>query len=188
MDFDDFRKTLTSPALQAIADHWDEARGSAAMPSWEQLRPARIAPHLSILWSYKYDAAEDAFTGRLAGSAVLWGMQKAFRGSALPDLWASDSLARVHQQMLRVIKGRESYRKTGNLFKHGDHRIEGERMALPLAGDGEHGDGILGASAFRHPYPLLDLGDVEMLDGDEVWFSVTRCTAPIAITILPAGR
>ena len=181
MDFDAFRKALTSPALRAIADHWDEARGSAPMPSWEQLRPSRIAPHLSILWAYKYDALEDKFVGRLAGSGVLWRLKKNFRGAGLPDLWASDTISRVHQKMLRVIRGPEGYRKAGNLFKHGDHVIAGERMGLPLASDGVHGDGILGASAFQHPYPLLDLGDVEMLDGDEVWFSVT-CRANAAVT------
>jgi hypothetical protein len=181
MDFDSFRNNLVSPALRAIADHWDEARGLAAMPSWEQLRPARMAPYLSLLWAYKYDAEKDEFTGRLAGNAILCALQKGFRGARLTDVWAPDAITRVHRKMLHMIRAPEGYRKTGSLFRHGDHFITGERMALPLASDGVHGDGMLGASDFQHPYPRVDLGELEMLDGGEEWFGVTARVTSVAV-------
>jgi hypothetical protein len=173
MDFEDFRNCLVSPALRAIADHWDDARGSAPMPSWEQLRPSRIAPHLSILWAYKYDAAKDAFTGRLAGSAISWGVDKSFRDLALGEIWTSDLTPQIHQKMLRAISEPAICLKRGNLFRHAERLIEGERIALPLAGDGVRGDGLLGASAYQHPFRSLEMGNVELLDGDEEWYSVT---------------
>ncbi len=83
--------------------------------------------------------------------------------------------------MLRMISEPAICRKTGELFRHGGHLIEGQRMVLPLASDGVHGDGLLGASAYKHPLRNLDLGNVELLDSaHEEWFAVTPRTGQAA--------
>jgi hypothetical protein len=38
MDFDAFLASIESPALRAIAQVWDAARGSALLPAWDALR------------------------------------------------------------------------------------------------------------------------------------------------------
>ena len=60
-------------------------------------------------------------------------------------------------------------RGTGKLFKIGDHTTEGERIVLPLASDGLHGDGVLGASDFKH-YP--GPGSIELIYDRLEWFAV----------------
>jgi hypothetical protein len=172
MDFAHFRKAIVSPALLAITDYWDEARGSALMPSWEQLQPSRIAPYLSIVWAFKYDATNDQFVGRLAGNAVAWGFQQNFRGVALTDLWSPEASAQSHQKMLYMISEANACRKAGKLFRHAGRLIEGERIALPLATDGVRGDGVLGASVYEYPLRNREQGSIELLEGGEVRLSI----------------
>ena len=167
-----FCSTVQSPALQAVVAHWHEARGDAAMPSWEQLKPSRMAAQLSILWSYRYDKALGQFVGRLAGKSVDWGSAKNFRGTPLAELWPTDAGREAHYSMLRAISEPAIYRVAGGLFKQGGRIIEGERIAMPLAGDNIHGDGILGASAYQYPLRTLEAGPAELIAGEKVWFSV----------------
>ena len=41
------------------------------MPAWQDIKPARIAAQLPIIWSYSYDQGTDEFTGRLAGDRIV---------------------------------------------------------------------------------------------------------------------
>jgi hypothetical protein len=173
MNFACFLETISSPALQAVAAHWHEARGTAPMPSWEQLNPSRMAPHLSILWSYRYDRAVGQFVGRLAGSAVAWGFEKNFRGLALQEAWPAVVAERSRLSMTRVISEPAVYRNAGGLFKQAGRTVEGERIILPLAGDGVHGDGVLGASAYRYALRTLSQGPVELIGDAEEWFALS---------------
>jgi hypothetical protein len=171
MDFRQFQNSIASPALQAVVAHWHEARGSAAMPRWEQLRPARIAKHLSLVWAYKYE--EGQFFGRLAGGRITRAFDKNFRGLPLSQALQPHVAARSHALMSRIISEPVIYRCTGNLFRHGNRVIEGERIALPLAGEGIMGGGVLGASAYHYPDYNADDGPVELILDSAEWFSLT---------------
>jgi hypothetical protein len=170
MDFRQFQDAIASPALQAVVAHWDEARGRAAMPTWEQLRPARIAKHLSLVWAYKYEGGQ--FFGRLAGGRITRAFDKNFRGLPLNEAMQPHVAARSHELMSRIVCEPVIYRCTGNLFKHGDRIIDGERIALPLAGDGPGGGGVLGASAYHYPDYHAEDGRVELILDSAEWFSL----------------
>src|ERR1700679_28642 len=114
-DFAAFQKTLVSPALRAVAAHWDEARKSSSFPSWEQLNPTRIAPYLTILWAFKYDRTSGQFVGRLAGSEITWAFEKNFRGLPLREAWAPGVADQSHEIMLRVISEPLIYLSAGAL-------------------------------------------------------------------------
>jgi hypothetical protein len=161
MDFADFQKELVSPALRAVAAHWDEARGSSPVPSWEQLSPKSIAPYLTILWPYKYDQTSGQFVGRLAGNGIAWCFEKNFRGLPLQETWSPEVADQSHDRMIRVISEPLIYRSAGPLFKQGGRTIEGERMALPLV------SGVLGASAYQIPSRNLAQGAIELLFENE---------------------
>src|SRR3954465_15671950 len=98
-----FRSRITSPALLAIADHWQEARGDALMPSWSQIRPSSIAPHLTQVWSFRYDRDADEFTARLAGNRIMAGFSKSFRGTPLKELHPAGTLDSIHAVMRRLV-------------------------------------------------------------------------------------
>ena len=180
MLFEDFFQALTSPSLRAMVAHWGAARGARAMPSWQQLSPARMARQLPIIWVYKYDAAGSHFTGRLAGDVITRGFAKSFRGTRLEDLHPATTLPTVHAYMTRVVREPSLYMCRGVLFRQADRTGSGERIMLPLAGDGVHGDGVLGASDYHYPVANADYAPIELLTEGEQWHSLAPGIAAAA--------
>lgn len=168
-----FRSRIVSPALRAIADHWLAARGDKRMPSWSDLSPSAMAPHLTKIWSFKYDRAADEFYARLAGNRIMVGFGRSFRGTALKDLHRLDIYERCHANQKRIVTEPAAYRGTGKLFKAGDQIVSGERIVLPLASDGCQGDGTLGAT--EYDYKVLGPIPVEIIHDGEEWY---RCDEP----------
>lgn len=170
MSFEHFTNSIKSPALRAVAVHWAAARDMARMPSWEQLRPSQLAAQLSLVWAFKYDRATGHFTGRLAGNRITQGFGKNFRGLPMQELHPPEVFPMIHRHMTRIVSEPVAYRCAGQLFRHGSRVIEGERIILPLAGDGIHADGVLGASDYNHPHPPK--GPVELFSDREEWCPV----------------
>jgi len=173
MQFADFRQTILSPALQVVLAHWDAVRDDGRLPSWEMLRPSQIAPYLSMVWAYKYDRETGTFTGRLAGQRIAQGVRQNFRGLPMQDAHPSENYPRVLDYMSRIATQPAAYHSNGALFRQGDRVIEGERIILPLAGDGIHCDGLLGASDYHHPHLSPDHGPITLLSGAEDWCLMT---------------
>jgi hypothetical protein len=175
MSFEHFTKSIASPGLRAVVSHWEAVRSAGQMPSWEHLRPSQLSAHLSFIWAFKYDRNTGQFTGRLAGNRITQGFGKNFRGLPLQDLHPPDVFPRVLRTMTRIVAEPAAFRSAGPLFKHEDRIFEGERIILPLAGDGVHGDGVLGASdyVYQHPVP----GRIELLSGIEEWCPVASVTS-----------
>jgi hypothetical protein len=171
--FISFRDRIESPALQAIADHWNDVRGSAGMPSWGDIRPSAIAPHLTRIWSFKYDHATGAFTARLAGNRIMLGFGNSFRGTPLRDLHPPHVFEKVQANLTRLVLGPYFYRGAGRLFRIGDHVAEGERIVLPLASDGKHCDEAIGAAEYAIPPLTARQKPVELLHDVEEWFSLS---------------
>ena len=117
MQFADFRQTIVSPALQTIAAHWDAVRGDGRLPSWEMLRPSEIAPHLSMVWAYKYDRRTGAFTGRLAGQRITQGFGKNFRGLPMEEAHPAENYPRVLDYMSRIASGPAEWYSTDSAVR-----------------------------------------------------------------------
>ncbi len=149
MNFQAFEQAIVSSALRHVAEHWNDARGSRAMPSWGDIRPAQIAAELPIVWSYKYDRTADTFTGRLAGEQIEKIFGKTIRGSPMAEIYPEEEFPRLFARSKRVVCEPALYRGEGMVFKHADHYGHGERIIMPLAGDGILGDGILGATKYQ---------------------------------------
>lgn len=167
--FSGFRSKIVSPALQAIADHWQQVRADRPMPSWSDLSPTQLGPHLKLLWSFKYDPAAQDFTARLAGNRVMMCLGKSFRGTPLKELHPPHVYEQARTLMMRVVLEPAFSHCSGNLFKIGSQFVEGERIFFPLASDGRNGDGVLGASDFAYR-PAQ--GSVELVLDKVAWFSV----------------
>jgi hypothetical protein len=167
--FSEFRERVASAALQAIADHWRHACMDKPMPAWSDLSPSDLAPHFKRLWAFKYDRATGHFTARLAGNRAMVGFGKSFRGTPLKELHPPHVFELAQAHMTKVVIERTAYYCSGKLFKVGTQTIEGERIILPLASDGLHGDGVLGATDFE---PRAMSGPVELLLGQIEWFSI----------------
>lgn len=166
---DSFAASIRSPNLSAVVAHWTQAKRARAMPSWEQLSPARIAQQLPLIWAYRYDWDADRFSGRLAGEKIRQIFGKNIRGLSLDEIFPPDAVDWTHRLFRRVVQEPALYRSTGAVFSHLKRWGIGERIILPLSSDGIAGDGILGATDYRYPRPS-SAGEAEMEVETEQWF------------------
>jgi hypothetical protein len=168
--FNRFRKRIASPALRAIADHWSAAKSDRRMPSWSDLSPSVLAPYLTSIWAFKYDAASKEFTARLAGNRIMVGFGQSFRGTPLRDLHPPHIFEECHANLTRLVLGPAVYYGHGKLFKAGDQIVSGERIVLPLASDGRNGDGALGAADYD--YRPVTAKPIEIIHDQFEWFAI----------------
>jgi hypothetical protein len=149
MSFESFLASIESPALREVALHWQEARGGRRMPGWADIDATVIARHLPIVWSWKYDRATDSFTGRLAGEEITEVFGKSLRGVAMKDFFAEWQYDIIFARHRRVVAEPAFAHGSGPVFIHAGRYGLGERIILPLAADGVHSDGLLGATVYR---------------------------------------
>ena len=169
--FDQLTSALTSPELRAIAQHWDEARGDKRMPGWGDLSSAALAPHFAKLWGFKYDTEKGDFIGQLAGKQVRDWLGANFWGASLKDIHHSHGTFKdAFNFLFNTIATPSAGRCKGRLFTMGDQTILGERISLPLAADGEHADGVLGASDYE--VPQLVVGSVKLIHEQIEWYAI----------------
>lgn len=156
MSFDRFLGLVRDPALIDVARHWDAARSGRRMPGWSRIDPRAIARHLPIVWSWRRDPATGELVGRLAGEDIVAALGESLRGKRDVDFWVGrggDAIVERHRRAMAepsLVHGR------GPVFAHAGRHGIGERIILPLAEDGEHADGLLGATVYRFgdaPHP-----------------------------------
>ena len=171
LSFAEFLDTVENPDLRAVALHWNEARGSKKMPGWSDIDPGAIGRQLRIVWSWKYDRATDRFTGRLAGEDINAIFGKNLRGADMQEFfkdWNYDAIFARHKKVIGtpcLCHGK------GLVFIHAGRYGSGERVVLPLASDGEHGDGIIGATVYHSMQRgLAETSDAPSLDAEDVTF------------------
>lgn len=143
-----FVARIQAPELIAIARHWGEARGNKSLPAWRDIDPVKIAPYLSIVWSWRYDRPTQAFTGRLAGDAITRAFDRSLRGVKLQDFFTGEGFLPVYERYKRVVSEPCFSRDSGAVFRHVDGVGVGERIIMPLAEDGRHGDSVFGATTY----------------------------------------
>lgn len=149
MGFSAFHAAIEHPALRAVGEHWRAACGAKRMPSWGDIDPAVIKQHLPIIWSWKYDRATGAFTGRLAGEYITEAFGRQLRGVAMEDFFAGREYETVLARFKKIVDGPAFMHCTGRVFAHAGLVGRGERIALPLADDGQRCSGIIGATVYR---------------------------------------
>jgi len=168
----DFERRIASPALKDVAMHWNAARQGRRMPRWTDINPSRIAAHLSLVWSFRYDAIRDAFTGRLVGERIARHIGKDFRGLSLSEAYPTEALPWVSMMFKRVVSEPALYAHAGPLFHQMGRAHPGERILLPLSEDGIVADGVLGATIL-HEATTMPLTLVAPDRASEHWFSLS---------------
>jgi hypothetical protein len=147
--FGSFLVGIEAPALRAVAQHWRAARGDRKMPAWRDIDPAAIAPYLPIVWSWKYDRAADTMTGRLAGEEINALFGKNLRGVPMTEFFSGREYDSIFARHRRVAVEPAFMHGFGIIFGRVGRFGVGERIVMPLAEDGEHGDGIIGATSYQ---------------------------------------
>ena len=166
MSYQNFFAAIASSDLKKVAQHWQDARGTAVMPGWNDIQPARIAAQLPMLWVYRYDRDTDLFTGRLAGHNIESVFGQSFQGTPMTEIYPPEDYPRLFARAKRVTCEPAFYRGEGMVFRHVDHYGHGERIMMPLAADGATGDGVLGATVYQSVWRPV----VQDIPESEVWF------------------
>jgi len=148
MSFRDFLASIGHPRLREIAEHWDRARGGKLMPAWGDLDATELRRNLAIVWAWKYDRASDRFTGRLAGEEINDAFGKSLRGADMAEFFKEFDYPGIFARHRRVVTEPCCAHGTGRVFAHARRVGLGERIIMPLAEDGVHGDGIFGATLY----------------------------------------
>lgn len=171
-DFATFRARIRSPALRALADDWNAARGTRRMPFWDDVRPDATAPYLGSMWAFDYHRGSGEFTGRLAGSAIMQNFGRSFLGTSLRDLHTAPAFETAQAVLMRTVSEPACSRWSGGLYKIGDKIVEGERLLLPMGADAAHPDGVLGASQFDS-FPLSHKhGQIVVMADIAEWYRI----------------
>jgi hypothetical protein len=166
MSYADFFAALETAPLKAVAQHWNEARGTKLIPAWRDIQPSKIAAQLKLVWVYKYDRETELFTGRLAGNAIEAVFGKSFRGTPMRELYPAEDYDRLYARAKRVLSEPALFRSEGKVFEHFERIGRGERIMFPLAEDGVRGDGILGVTIYEM------VSGAQAPSETECWFSL----------------
>jgi hypothetical protein len=174
--FAGFENAIQSPALKEVAGHWREICASGQLPGWIDIRPSALKKHLSIVWSYDYMPGEDDFIGKLAGHGIVGVSSQPFKGTRLSALRPDDKYPRSLIRARRVLHEPALYHGKGLVYMTADSRGVGERIVMPLQGQGALSSGIFGATEYKN---IADWKVSEMAAEVEDWFSLAGVfTAP----------
>jgi hypothetical protein len=149
MSFELFLSAIKDTALLDVAAHWNTARGNRLMPGWSDIDPVGLGRNLPIVWAWRYDAGLGTFVGRLAGEEIIAVLGVNIRGRRIETCFRPDAVDVVCQRYRTVIEGPKFMYSYGTVFARSGGNGVGQRIVLPLATDGVHSDGVLGATVYR---------------------------------------
>jgi hypothetical protein len=149
MSFALFLSAIKDTALLDVAAHWNTARGNRLMPGWSDIDPVGLGRNLPIVWAWRYDAGLGTFVGRLAGEEIIAVLGVNIRGRRIETCFRPDAVDVVCQRYRTVIEGPKFMYSYGTVFARSGGNGVGQRIVLPLATDGVHSDGVLGATVYR---------------------------------------
>jgi hypothetical protein len=103
MSVSEFLQRIEHEQLREVANHWNAARRGRLMPAWGDIEPLAIAPHLPIVWAWKYNRAADRFTGRLAGEEINAAFGKSLRGVDMAEFFQDFHYDEIFARHRRVV-------------------------------------------------------------------------------------
>lgn len=140
---------LQDRRVRSLFAHWSEMRGGKLLPGWRDLDLTRIPETAPVIWSWVYDRAANQFRGRLDGTEICRFMRRPISNLTLAEYFAGWNYDDILARHLRVVNGPAIALGRGAVFCRGDQQGIGERLILPLAEDGMHVDGLIGATAYK---------------------------------------
>jgi hypothetical protein len=121
------------------------------MPAWRDIRPTAIGRFLPNVWAWRLDPASGDFVGRLAGEIFIQLLGGNPRGMRAQQYYATRGGSYMVDLFHEVARRRVIAFQEGNIFIFAGRHGRGQRLILPLSGDGMAVDGLLGVSAYRFP-------------------------------------
>ncbi len=149
MSFDRFLAAITAPTLITVARHWQAVRSDRLMPAWSDIDAVQLRHALPIIWAWRYDAGRKTFMGRLAGEEVVAVLGGNVRNRPIEECFSATAVPVIRARLEQVMAGPCFMHGAGTVYVRHGYTGSGERICLPLASDGIHADGVLGATLYR---------------------------------------
>lgn len=149
MSYDRLLAAIKAPELNVVATHWQAVRGDRLMPAWSDIDAVALRDALPIVWAWRYDTARKTYIGRLAGEDVVAVVGGNVRNRAIEDCFSAAALPVIRGRLDTVLAGPSLMHGSGTVYVRHGYSGSGERVILPLASDGLHADGVLGATLYR---------------------------------------
>ena len=119
---------------------------------------------------------EDDFIGKLAGHGIVGVSSKPFKGTRLSALRPGRQIsALAYPCARRVLHEPALYHGKGLVYMTADSHGVGERIVMPLKGQGVQSSGIFGATEYKN---IADWKASEMEAEVEDWFSLAGGLTP----------
>lgn len=130
-------RALADPIIRKVYDYWADKSVAGRLPSRRDIDPVDIYDCLS--WLMILEAVEGGrdFRIRLAGSHIEEAHDRPLKGLMVGDLGAGSEMAQVLDRFRNALATKAPNFHSGSLSMVGRAFIEFDRVALPLAEDGE---------------------------------------------------
>ena len=136
------------PLLQLLLAYYLDLRQGRPVPRRSQVSPLDIPQLLSHVFLYEFDRTSQDFRIRLAGSVVAEKVATARSGARLSDVFPPAVFPVVLQRYRRVCVERLVMHNIGRIFHLLGGTGTGERIVMPLQGDDDRTDFLIGATVY----------------------------------------
>jgi hypothetical protein len=168
---------VKNPDLRRLVAYWLDQRGSRCMPARADIDPIDIPWILSRLWLCDFLPESRRFKYRLAGEEINRAVNRNLKGRYLDEVVISKELDWINRKFQKTAEGPFITHDSGRVYLLDHTMVLGERIILPLSGDGETTECLLGAT-------VCDWGDTIDIRYDrgakqETTFTPIRKAAPV---------
>lgn len=137
LDIDRHERALADPIIRKVYEYWARKSADGRLPARRDIDPVDLYDCLSCLMILEaVDGGRD-FRIRLAGSQIEEAHDRSLKGLLVGDLGSGEQLSQVLQRFRGVMASKTPNFHSDSLSMIGRAFIEFDRVALPLAEDGE---------------------------------------------------
>lgn len=140
--------TLAHPLLVRLARYWRSCRTEGRVPARTDIDPASIVPVLPHVFLIDVLPAQ-RYRYRLVGTALAGRIGHDMTGEPVDGSWYGPDWTVIRQDFDHVVAAREPCLTRGTMRVPSETApVPYRRLLLPLAGDGENVDVLIGAVIF----------------------------------------
>jgi hypothetical protein len=139
------------PKIKALADYWLRIHPAAGLPGRRHFDPVDVPDLLPSIFLIDVAPGAVDFTYRLVGSRVVEFFGADFTGKSFLSAFVRPKAAHAYIDLCETVTAKQPrWRRGKTAFVPSREYTEIERVYLPLAGDGETVDMVLGLLVARY--------------------------------------
>lgn len=153
---------LESAAVQAVLQHWLDARGDRPCPDKDDIDPAAFPQHLHKIWMCTVDESLQEFRYRLSGEHINRVFGFSLKGRSLTEILDPDLVPVVRYRYRRVAEDPCIHYSLGHVYADKQQMGTGERLIMPLGLDGRIGV-LIGVTEYSLGYLPSNIDHQEIM-------------------------